>query len=72
MMQLDKEDKLNYVQRTFFEKKESIELNSLTIFFAVLAAILVSWLIRIAYIGWQLRQMAIQTIARTLSKMSAS
>lgn len=55
-MQLDKEDTRSYEQRAFFEKKESNDLNPLNIFFAVLAAILVSWFIREAYIEWQLRQ----------------
>jgi hypothetical protein len=57
-MLLDKEDKINYEQRAFFDKKESKELNPLSIFFAVLAAIIVSWFIRAAYIDWQLRQVA--------------
>lgn len=57
-MQLDKEEMMSYEQRAFFEKKESKELNPLNIFFAVLAAILVSWFIRMAYVDWQLRQVA--------------
>ena len=55
-MQLDQDDVNNYEQRTFFEKKESKDINPLSIFFAVLAAILVSWFIRVAYIEWQVNQ----------------
>jgi hypothetical protein len=43
-MQLDKDELRDYEQRAFFEKKEVSETNPLNIFFAVLAAILVSGL----------------------------
>ena len=55
-MQLDKEDIRSYEQRTFLEAPQKKEVNPLSIFFAVLAAILVSWLIREAYVEWQVRQ----------------
>lgn len=55
-MKLDKDDVKSYEQRVFFEKKESKDINPLSIFFAVLAAILVSWFIRAAYIEWQVNQ----------------
>lgn len=55
-MQLDKEDIRSYEQRKFLDSPEKQEVNPLSIFFAVLAAILVSWLIREAYLEWQVRQ----------------
>ena len=55
-MQLDKEDIRSYEQRKFLDAPQKKELNPLSIFFAVLAAILVSWLIREAYVEWQVRQ----------------
>ena len=55
-MQLDKEDIRSYEQRKFLDSPEKQDLNPLSIFFAVLAAILVSWLIREAYLEWQVRQ----------------
>lgn len=55
-MQLDKEDIRSYEQRKFLDSPEKTEVNPLSIFFAVLAAILVSWLIREAYLEWQVRQ----------------
>lgn len=58
-MQLDQDEVRGYEQRAFFEKKDFKDLNPLSIFFAVLAAILVSWFIREAYVEWQLRQVAI-------------
>lgn len=55
-MRPDNEKIRNYEQQSFFEKKESKDINPMNIFFAVLAAILVSWFMREAYIEWQLRQ----------------
>ena len=55
-MQLDKEDIRSYDQRTFLDAPQKKEVNPLSIFFAVLAAILASWLIREAYVEWQVRQ----------------
>ena len=56
MMQLDKDEMSSYDQRAFFEKKQTTETNPFTIFLAVLAAILVSWLIREAYLEYQINQ----------------
>lgn len=55
-MQLDKEDEERYRQRAFFEKKPAESLNPMSIFFAVLAAILVSWFLHQLYMEWQLRR----------------
>jgi len=55
-MQLDQDEIKSYEQRAFFEKKENTELSPVTIFFAVLGAILVSWVIRQAYIEWQVQR----------------
>lgn len=55
-MQLDKEDIKSYQQRTFFDAPPKNEVNPISIFLAVLAAILVAWFIRAAYIEWQVRQ----------------
>lgn len=55
-MQLDKEDIRSYEQRTFLDAPQKKEVNPVSIFFAVLAAIIVSWLIREAYVEWQVRQ----------------
>lgn len=55
-MQLDPEDIKSYEQRNFFENDNKIEMSPITIFFSVLAAILVAWVIREAYIEWQVRQ----------------
>lgn len=55
-MKLDKDELRDYEQRAFFEKKEVSETNPLNIFFAVLAAILVSWFIRELYLEWQIRR----------------
>lgn len=55
-MQLDKEDIRSYEQRVFFESPPKNEVNPVSIFFAVLAAILVAWFIRAAYVEWQVRQ----------------
>ena len=54
-MKLDPEDFQTYKQRLLFENKESLP-NGFTIFFAVLCAILVAWLIGAAYLEWQMRQ----------------
>jgi len=56
IMQLDKEDIKSYQQRTFFDAPPKNEVNPISIFLAVLAAILVAWFIRAAYIEWQVRQ----------------
>jgi len=42
----------------YFEKKQSPSVTPLTIFFAVLAAVLVAFFLRATYIEWQLRQAA--------------
>lgn len=56
-MQLDDEDIKSYQQRAYFDSnKPKQEVNPISIFFAVLAAILVSWFIREAYIEYQARQ----------------
>lgn len=55
-MQLDQEDIKSYKQRTFFDPTPKNELNPTSIFFAVLAAILVSWFIRAVYLEYQARQ----------------
>src|SRR5687768_4685250 len=55
-MQLDKDEVRNYEQRAFFEKDDKQEVNPMTIFFAVLAAILVSWFIRELYLEYQIRR----------------
>jgi hypothetical protein len=58
-MQLDKDEIRDYEQRVFLDRdKNTNELNPLNIFFAVLAAILVSWLLRSIYIEYQIRQVA--------------
>lgn len=55
-MKLDPDELRTYRQDSYFDKKESNETNPITIFFAVLGAILVSWVIREAYVEWQVRQ----------------
>lgn len=55
-MQLDDDDIKSYQQRAYFDSKPKQEVNPINIFFAVLAAILVSWFIREAYIEYQARQ----------------
>lgn len=55
-MQIDKEDLRTYEQRAFFEKKGAISLSPVSIFFAVLYAILVSQVIRQAYLDWKIQQ----------------
>ena len=55
-MRLDEEDIKSYQQRMFFDSPSKNEINPVSIFFAVLAAILVAWFIRAAYIEWQVRQ----------------
>ena len=59
-MKLDPEDFQAYKQRMFLERNES-SLDGTTIFFAVLGAILAAWLIREAYLEWQMRR-ALQEI----------
>ncbi|MEY3747119.1 MAG: hypothetical protein RL194_578 [Pseudomonadota bacterium] len=65
-MKLDDEDTRNYQQRMFFENEEKkrTHVDGITIFIAVLAAIIVAWLIRDAYINWQtekaLKQLSLQ------------
>lgn len=55
-MQLDPDEIRSYQQQAFFEKDKSAEITPFAIFLAVLAAILVAWLIRAAYVEWQARQ----------------
>lgn len=57
-MQLDPDEIRNYQQDYFSNQnaKKSVDVNPFTIFLAVLAAILVAWLIRAVYIEWQVRQ----------------
>jgi hypothetical protein len=57
-MKIDDEDTRSYEQRQFFEKNlpSSFQLDGLTIFFAVLAAIIAAWFIRDAYERWQIEQ----------------
>lgn len=55
-MQLDQDEVASYAQRAFFEKKETTALSPATIFFSVLGAILVSWVVREAYIEWQVQR----------------
>ena len=55
-MQLDPDELRSYRQDSYFDKKQSNETNPMAIFFAVLGAILVAWIIREAYVEWQVRQ----------------
>ena len=55
-MPLDPDEIRDYERRSFFEKDHSNSTTPLTIFLAVLAAILVSWAIREAYLEWQVRR----------------
>ena len=58
-MQLDKDEIRDYEQRVFLDSdRNRNELNPLNIFLAVLAAILVAWLLRSIYIEYQIRQVA--------------
>lgn len=55
-MQIDSDEIRDYRQNAFLNPKKSNEADPLKIFLAVLAAILVAWFIRAAYVEWQLRQ----------------
>lgn len=57
-MNIDDEDIRSYEQRQFFQRKSttSFQVDGLTIFFAVLAAIIAAWFIREAYERWQIEQ----------------
>lgn len=55
-MKLDHEDLQTYQQRNFFENARPSSPDGITIFFAVLGAILTAWLIREAYMEWQVRR----------------
>lgn len=55
-MQLDKEDIRSNEQLKFLEKNDSNGLSPFIIFLAVLGAILVSWVIREAYLEWQVQR----------------
>ncbi len=57
-MQLDPDEIRSYQQDSYFNQnsKKSNEVNPFTIFLSVLAAILLAWFIRAAYIEWQVRQ----------------
>lgn len=55
-MQLDPDELRTYRQSSYFDEKKSNETSPIAIFFAVLGAILVSWLIREAYVDWQVRK----------------
>lgn len=65
-MQLDDEDIKSYQQRAYFDSKPKQEVNPISIFFAVLAAILVSWFIREAYMEYQARK-ALEMLNQQLS-----
>lgn len=55
-MQLDPDEIRDYRQESFFRENKSKALSPVSIFFSVLAAILVSWFIREAYLEWQVKQ----------------
>lgn len=55
-MQLDQDEIRSYEQRAFFQRTEYPQNNPVVIFFAVLAAIIVSWIVREAYIEWQVQR----------------
>jgi hypothetical protein len=58
-MRLDREDiPKHHLNNRFFEKPEPTPVNGLTIFIAVLAAILVAFFLREAYLQYQIRQAA--------------
>lgn len=54
-MQLDQDEIRSYQQTKYFENTKSVP-DPFAIFIAVLAAILVAWFIRVAYVEWQIRQ----------------
>lgn len=54
-MQLDPDEIRSYQQTKYFENNKSSP-DPFAIFIAVLAAILVAWFIRVAYVEWQIRQ----------------
>jgi hypothetical protein len=57
-MKLEPDEIRNYQQDAFFESQNSTDnnLNPFTVFVAVLAAILVAWLVREAYLEWQINR----------------
>ena len=57
-MKLDDDEINGYYQRKFLENSQPAKANidGVTIFFAVLAAILLSWFIRDQYLEWQARR----------------
>jgi hypothetical protein len=55
-LQLDPDEIRDYRQEAFFNENKSKALSPVSIFLAVLAAILVSWFIREAYVEWQIKQ----------------
>lgn len=55
-MKLDPDEIKDYEQRRFFEKEAPSSLSGSTIFFAVLGAILVAWVLREAYTRWEIEQ----------------
>jgi hypothetical protein len=71
-MKLDDEDIRSYQHRMFFENEEKkrTHIDGTTIFFAVLAAIIVAWLIRDAYINWQTEQ-ALKQVSQQLAISAA-
>lgn len=69
-MQIGKEDLRTYEQRAFFEKKDAISLSPFSIFLAVLGAIIMSWVIRQAYLEWQIHQ-AVAVFNQQMQTISA-
>ncbi len=55
-MRLDEEDIRNYEQRKFFDRPEKQPLDGVTIFMAVLGAILAAWFLKAMYERWEMNQ----------------
>ena len=69
-MQLDPDEIRTSRQDSFFDEKKPNEVNPFTIFLAVLAAILVSWFIREAYLEWQV-QRAVEMLNQEVAVINA-
>ena len=69
-MRLDDDEINSYNQRKFLENPQPANIDGLTIFFAVLGAILLSWFIREQYVEWQVKQ-AFEEFNRQMIVMDA-
>ena len=70
-MQLDPDEIRDSRQYAFLNPKRSNEVDLFKLFLAVLAAILVAWFIRAAYVQWQLRQV-LETFNQQVTAINAN